>query len=68
MKHPLFSCVAPVKGARPYFDEALESLQNQGLGDDLEIIVQDADVGMGNGEWGTVLGGLGRRIKGRVMR
>ena len=43
MKHSLFSCVTPVKGARPYFDEALESLQNQGLGDDLEIIVQDAD-------------------------
>ena len=43
MKHPLFSCVIPVKGARPYFDEALRSLQNQGLGDDLEIIVQDAD-------------------------
>ena len=43
MKHPLFSCVIPVKGARPYFDEALESLQNQDLGDDLEIIVQDAD-------------------------
>lgn len=44
MKHPLFSCVIPVKGERPYFDEALKSLQNQGLGDDLEIIVQDADV------------------------
>lgn len=44
MKHPLFSCVIPVKGARPYFDEALKSLQNQGFGDDLEIIVQDADV------------------------
>ena len=41
MKHPLFSCVTPVKGARPYFDEALRSLRNQGLGDDLEIIVQD---------------------------
>jgi hypothetical protein len=26
MKHPLFSCVIPVKGERPYFDEALESL------------------------------------------
>ena len=44
MKRPLFSCVIPVKGARPYFDEALDSLQNQGLGDDLEIIVQDGDV------------------------
>lgn len=44
MKKPLFSCVIPVKGPRPYFDEALESLQNQGLGDDLEIIIQDGDV------------------------
>ena len=44
MKRPLFSCVIPVKGARPYFDEALESLMSQGMGDDLEIIVQDADV------------------------
>lgn len=44
MKHPLFSCVIPVKGARPYFDEALESLLSQGMGDDLEIIVQDADI------------------------
>ncbi len=42
MKSPLFSCVIPVKGERPYFDEALESLLLQGLGDDLEIIVQDA--------------------------
>ena len=47
MKRPLFSCVIPVKGERSYFDEALRSLQNQGLGDDLEIIVQDADVGNG---------------------
>ena len=44
MKHPLFSCVIPVKGVRPYFDEALESLLSQWMGDDLEIIVQDADV------------------------
>ena len=43
MKRPLFSCVIPVKGERPYFDEALESLMSQGMGDDLEIIVQDAD-------------------------
>lgn len=41
---PLFSCVVPVKGRRPYFDAALESLQAQGLDDDLEIIVQDGDV------------------------
>ena len=41
---PLFSCVVPVKGTRPFFGEAIDSLKSQGLGDDLEIIVQDADV------------------------
>lgn len=44
MSDPLFSCVVPVKGARPYMDEALESLKLQGLGDDLEVIIQDGDV------------------------
>ena len=44
MKRPFFSCVIPVKGARPYFDAALESLRLQEMGDDLELIVQDADV------------------------
>ena len=45
MSHtPLFSCVIPVKGERPFFGEAIDSLKAQGLGDDLEIIVQDADV------------------------
>lgn len=44
MARPLFSCVMPVKGPRPYMDEALESLHAQGMGDDLEIIVQDADL------------------------
>ena len=34
----------PVKGDRPFFCEAIDSLKAQGLGDDLEIIVQDADV------------------------
>jgi glycosyltransferase involved in cell wall biosynthesis len=54
MKKPLFSCVIPVKGPRPFFDEALKSLYTQGLGDDLEIIVQDADVGSGGvGELGV---------------
>lgn len=43
-RRPLFSCVVPVKGARPYFEAALQSLLDQGMGDDLEIIVQDADV------------------------
>ena len=44
MSCPLFSCVVPVKGPRPYMDEALASLRNQGVGDDLEIIIQDADI------------------------
>ena len=55
MKNPLFSCVIPVKGTRPFFDEALASLRSQGLDDpaspqgyaatgELEIIIQDADV------------------------
>lgn len=42
--NPLFSCVVPVKGERPFFDEAVDSLNAQGLGDELEIIIQDADV------------------------
>ena len=41
MSKPLFSCVVPVKGPRPYLDEALASLSAQGMGDDLEVIVQD---------------------------
>ena len=41
MKRPLFSCVIPVKGDRPFFKEALSSLMSQGMGDELEIIVQD---------------------------
>lgn len=44
MRHPLFSCVIPVKGARPYLADALASLSSQGIGDDLEIIIQDGDV------------------------
>jgi len=44
MSRPLFSCVVPVKGERPFFDEAIASLRAQGMGEDLEIIVQDADV------------------------
>lgn len=61
MKRPLFSCVIPVKGERPYFDEALESLMSQGMGDDLEIIVQDADereIGVRGQELGVSDGGL----------
>ena len=44
MRNPLLSCVIPVKGTRPFFAEAMRSLVNQGLGDDLEIIVQDGDI------------------------
>lgn len=44
MKRPLFSCVMPVKGPRPFMDEALASLSSQGMGDDLEVIVQDGDI------------------------
>ena len=36
--------MVPVKGERPFFGEAIDSLKSQGLGDDLEIIIQDADV------------------------
>ena len=44
MNRPLFSCVIPVKGERPFMKEALASLEAQGMGEDLEIIVQDGDV------------------------
>ena len=44
MNTPVFSCVIPVKGARPYFDEAVASLQSQGLGEELEVIIQDGDI------------------------
>ena len=50
MKSPLFSCVVPVKGARPYLAEALSSLEAQGMGDDLEVIVQDGDVETDSGQ------------------
>ena len=43
-KHPIFSCVVPVKGDRPFFKEALASLEAQGMGDELEVIVQDGDI------------------------
>lgn len=46
----MFSCVVPVKGARPYFDVTLASLQGQGLGDELEVIVQDGDVEPDSGQ------------------
>ena len=50
MSKPLFSCVIPVKGKRPFFGEAIGSLKGQGLGDNLEIIVQDADVELDAGQ------------------
>ncbi len=50
MSVPLFSCVMPVKGARPYLAEALSSLKAQGMGDDLEVIVQDGDVETDSGQ------------------
>ena len=49
-ERPLFTCVVPVKGKRPYFAEALASLKSQGMGDELEIIVQDGDVEPDNGQ------------------
>ena len=44
MRASFFSCVVPVKGTRQYLSEALESLSAQGIGDDLEIIIQDGDL------------------------
>ena len=37
----MFSCVVPIKGARPFIADALASLESQGMGEELEIIVQD---------------------------
>ena len=50
MVRPLFSCVVPVKGERPFMEAALGSLRSQGMGDELEIIVQDGDVGPDKGQ------------------
>ena len=50
MSSPLFSCVIPVKGTRPYMDEALASLKSQGMGDNLEVIIQDGDVESDSGQ------------------
>ena len=44
MSIPLFSCVVPVRGARPFWNKAIESLESQGLESALEIVVQDGDV------------------------
>jgi glycosyltransferase involved in cell wall biosynthesis len=50
MNKPSFSCVIPVKGERPFFGEAIDSLKAQGMGEELEIIVQDGGVGSGGVE------------------
>ena len=49
-KLPFFSCVIPVKGDRPFFKDALASLESQGMGEDLEVIVQDGDVEPDSGQ------------------
>lgn len=50
MSRPCFSCVVPIKGSRQYLDESLASLANQGLGEELEVIVQDGDVEPDSGQ------------------
>ena len=56
-KLPFFSCVIPVKGDRPFFKDALASLEAQGLGEELEVIVQDGGEGSG---------GVGELVSGGV--
>lgn len=41
MSRPLFSCVIPVKGDRSFFKDALASLESQGVGEQLEVIIQE---------------------------
>ena len=53
----MFSCVIPVKGDRPFFKDALASLESQGMCDELEIIVQDGGEGSG---------GVGELVSGGV--
>jgi len=50
VKYPLFSCVIPVKGEKPFFRDALSSLESQGMGDALEVVVQDGDVEQDSGQ------------------
>lgn len=50
MNEAVFSCVIPVKGRRPYLDEALTSLKGQGFGDALEVIIQDGDIEYDRGQ------------------
>ena len=65
MSRPLFSCVIPVKGDRPFFKDALASLESQGMGEELEVIVQDGGEGSG-GVGGLVSGGVGELVSGGV--
>lgn len=48
MNRPLFSCVVAVKGERPYFTEALDSVMRQGV--EIEVIVQDGDIEPDSGQ------------------
>ena len=65
-KLPFFSCVIPVKGDRPFFKDALASLEAQGMGEDLEVIVQDGGEGSG-GVGELVSGGVeGELVSGGV--
>lgn len=66
MAKPLFSCVIPVKGKRPYFDEALASLHSQDFGGDLEIIVQDGDVEPDGGQSDALNKGFAK-VKGEWL-
>ena len=60
MTRPLFSCVIPVKGGRPYFDEAIASLDAQGLDDAVEVIIQDGDTEPDSGQSDALNKGLAK--------
>lgn len=56
----LFSCVIPVKGGRPFFNDALASLKSQGAGSNLEILVQDGDSDHDSGQSDALNKGFAR--------